>query len=331
MSADKIDTPVMVLLDTVSDGDKVVPTTGSLKLMGLARNLTSSHVFALALDQRIVTEAVLSAGADTVLIARAEGFSSRIPAAVADALLAACATSPQPFGAVLAESNYLGKAASAIFAVRQGSGAVADIASLAVSAGSLVATKSVLAGTWSTDVQITRGVPMFAVRAGVGALIEYYSTAEQQVRQLDFELSPAARSVVVQSSTRAPQGERIGLGEADVAVVAGRGIDGDTELVFALADILGAGVGATRVVCDEGWLPRSTQIGQTGLSISPKLYIGLGVSGAVHHTCGMLGSQRIVAVVDDPDAPILELADFAVVGDVSEVIPQAIRALSGEE
>ena len=97
--------------------------------------------------------------------------------------------------------------------------------------------------------------------------------------------------------------------------------------VRSLADALGGAVGATRVACDEGWAPRAEQIGQTGLTVTPNLYIGLGVSGAIHHTVGMQSAAHIVAVCDDPDAPIFEIADFGVVGDVTEVVPAALAII----
>ena len=118
------------------------------------------------------------------------------------------------------------------------------------------------------------------------------------------------------------------LAQARTVVVGGRGVDGDFDLVHSLADPLGAAVGATRVACDEGWIESSAQIGQTGLSIAPRLYIGLGVSGAVHHTSGIQGAGTIVAVCDDSEAPIFEMADYGVVGDVREVVPQLVEELA---
>ena len=102
-------------------------------------------------------------------------------------------------------------------------------------------------------------------------------------------------------------------------------MDGDFDLVRSLAEPLNAAVGATRVACDEGWIERSAQIGQTGETVSPRLYIGLGVSGAVHHTSGIQGAGTVVAICDDSEAPIFEMADFGVVGDVTEVVPPARR------
>ena len=112
----------------------------------------------------------------------------------------------------------------------------------------------------------------------------------------------------------------------------GRGTEGDFSVVEELADVLGGAVGATRVATDEGWIGHDAQIGQTGVTIAPRLYVGVGVSGAVHHRGGMQASGTIVAINSDPDAPIFEIADFGVVGDLFTVVPQAaaeIRRLKG--
>ena len=143
---------------------------------------------------------------------------------------------------------------------------------------------------------------------------------------LAVELSPEASAIQVVSSVPDEE-EGVSLTDASTVVCGGRGVDGDFELVRSVAQALGGAVGATRVACDEGWAPRSEQIGQTGLTVTPNLYIGLGVSGAIHHTVGMQSSAHIVAVCDDPDAPIFEIADFGVVGDVTEVVPAALAAI----
>ena len=162
------------------------------------------------------------------------------------------------------------------------------------------------------------GEPACAALAGAGA------TRLLTAEPLEVPVSAEAAAVRLVSREATSVASGPALTEARTVVVGGRGVDGDFDLVRSLAEPLGAAVGATRVACDEGWAPRGEQIGQTGLSVSPNLYVGLGVSGAVHHTVGMQSSAHIVAVCDDPDAPIFELADFGVVGDVAEVVPQAL-------
>ncbi|WP_454925597.1 electron transfer flavoprotein subunit alpha/FixB family protein, partial [Actinomyces gerencseriae] len=153
-------------------------------------------------------------------------------------------------------------------------------------------------------------------------------SAALRAAPLDVPLSAEAAAVRLVSRERAAATAGPDLAGARTVVVGGRGVDGDFDLVRSLADSLGAAVGATRVACDEGWVERSAQIGQTGETISPRLYIGLGVSGAVHHTSGIQGAGTIVAVCDDSEAPIFEMADFGVVGDVTEVVPQLVSELA---
>lgn len=117
------------------------------------------------------------------------------------------------------------------------------------------------------------------------------------------------------------------LTQAEVVVCVGRGVGPDHTQAQQLAERLGGVLGATRVVCDEGWAPRAAQIGQTGVSVSPRLYIGLGVSGAIHHTSGITGASQIVAICDDPDAPIFELCDRGLVGKLEEILPELLKAL----
>lgn len=328
MSQERLLTPLLVQVDHELDGSL---TVASAKLLALASWLTDNQIVVLSLTDPDVAE-LAALGADRVFVATADGFSPRVPAAVADALGAAADLLGEDLGAVFLSSSYLGRAASAMFAAKRETGASVDVASVDVEDGTLICRKSALAGTWTTSVTVDEGTPVLAIRPGVGLEPDRaQSGVASSVEPLEFELSSGAAGVVVESSQRQPAGARISLSDSDVAVVAGRGIDGNVALVEELADALGGAIGATRVVCDEGWLPRSAQIGQTGVSIAPKLYIGLGVSGAVHHTCGMLASERIVAVVDDPDAPILELADFAVIGDLNQVVPQALADLANED
>ena len=286
-----LDAPVLVLVDV--DGAR--PTGPALELATAARTLTAGDVVTLATgpvddDARA---ALAAAGATRLLEADLGG--ERTQAGVAADALAAAVTLVVP-GAVLVTSDYRGKEVAARTAVLLDSACTGDVADLHVAGGHLRASKLVLSGSWSTTVSVAADVehpPVVAVRPG---------------------------SVEVAVGGAAPL-------PVEIVVVGGRGVDGDFELVHSLADPLGAAVGATRVACDEGWIGRSAQIGQTGVSIAPRLYIGLGVSGAVHHTSGIQGAGTVVAVCDDSEAPIFEMADFGVVGDVVEVVPQLVDEL----
>lgn len=229
--------------------------------------------------------------------------------------------------AILLASSYLGKEIAANAAVDLASGVLTDVDALNVSAdGKLAITKAVFSGTWATQGAVIRGIPVIALRPTAVTAAPVEDAPVASVAPLHIEIpSRARRTRVISRTPRTSEGPN--LTESQVVVCGGRGTNGDFTGVRELADLLGGAVGATRVACDEGWIERSAQIGQTGETVAPKLYIGLGVSGAVHHTTGMQASDTIVAVVDDPEAPILELADFAVVGELETVLPQAIEAL----
>ncbi|GAA4288455.1 electron transfer flavoprotein subunit alpha/FixB family protein [Georgenia daeguensis] len=315
----ELDRPLLVVVDHV-DG---ALTTPSAEVLTLARSLTTGGVSAVALEAPD-TAALARYGAGVVLVPELDGLSSTVSAVAAEAVLAAVAQA-RP-AAVLLVSSFAGKEIAARLAVALDSGAVVDASGVTVEAGALVASKVVLQGTWETTCEVTRGVPVIAVKPTVVEAVAV-DGPEPEVVAVPVEFSAPARAVRVLSRTEHPRGGRAPLGEARTVVVGGRGVEGDFSLVTELADELGAAVGATRVATDEGWIEHAAQVGQTGVTISPRLYIGIGVSGAIHHTAGMQAAQTIVAVNSDPEAPIFEMADLGIVGDLNDVLPQAIEEL----
>lgn len=324
------DAPVLVVTDhTGDDTAGYTLTLASAQLLTLARSLTTGPVVAVALNPTPDLDALSAQGVAEVLVPGLAGHSPRVSAVVADAVRACLPLVDHP-AALLCVSNYRGREVTARLAAQLDSGAAVDVSALSVEGGELRARKSALAGSWTTHVHVTRGMPVIAVRPSSVEVHDAPRPSQPARRDVDVDFSPEALAVTVESSLAQADTGRVSLTEAQVVVVGGRGTDGDFGPVEALADALGGAVGATRVASDEGWVPRALQIGQTGVSVAPKLYVGLGVSGAIHHTVGMQSAQHVVAVCDDPDAPIFELADFGVVGDLFEVVPQAIEALRRE-
>ncbi len=311
--------PVAVVVDHL-DG---ALTTPSAEVLTQARALTSAGVVAISLDAPDVT-ALGRYGVAAVYAPQLGDLSSTVSAVAAEAVLAASAAAHPE--AVLMVSSFAGKELAARLAVAFDSGAIVDATGITVDEDGLLASKTVLQGSWDTTCRVVRGTPVLALKPTVIEAEEVDEPTTPQVLDVPVDFSQTARQVAVLSRTPHPRG-RAPLAEARTVVAGGRGTEGDFTLINALADELEATVGATRVATDEGWIDHASQIGQTGVTISPRLYIGAGISGAIHHTAGMQSAQTIVAINNDPEAPIFEMADLGIVGDLNDVIPQAVEEL----
>lgn len=309
----------------LSDG---APSATAVELLTAARSLTSAAVVAVV-SGKVDAAAWGNYGASRVLVADYAGADELVSAAGADAVIAA-AHEVKP-ALILLGSDHRAKEIAGRAAVKLASACIADAACLEVVDQHVRASKLVLSGSWNTtfDLRADSGAnpPLVCLRAGA-VEAEPCGGVAAQVETLAVSVSQAAKRVEVVSHTEDEAAAGPQLAQARTVVVGGRGVDGDFDLVRSLAQLLNGAVGATRVACDEGWIERSAQVGQTGETIAPRLYIGLGVSGAVHHTSGIQGAGTIVAICDDSEAPIFEMADFGVVGDVSTVVPQLIEELA---
>ncbi|PBC77045.1 electron transfer flavoprotein alpha subunit apoprotein [Streptomyces sp. TLI_235] len=294
----------------------------SLELLTLARRIGEPSAVVLGAGSAAADISAKAAeyGAAKVYVVDGAEFSDLLVVPKVDAL-AQIAKAKRP-GAVLVTSSGEGKEVAARVALRLGSGIITDAVDLTDEGSGPVATQSAFAASFQVTSTVTKGVPVITVKpnatspapAPVASTVEHVS--------VDFT-GRSAR--VVQRTARVSTG-RPELTEAAIVVSGGRGV-GAAEgfgVVEELADVLGAAVGASRAAVDAGWYPHTNQVGQTGKQVSPQLYVAAGISGAIQHRAGMQTSKTIVAVNKDPEAPIFELADHGVVGDLFQVLPQLI-------
>ncbi len=241
--------------------------------------------------------------------------------------LAAAAESLSPSAIVVAHSSD-GREIAARLAARNGWGLLVDAVDVALDGGSVVATHSVFGGAYSVTASAPDGPVVVTLRAGSIEDRAPGSTAKVTTQPIEIDASRYAEIVSVDEAVSASS--RPELRGAAKVVSGGRGLGSKEKFVLVeeLADALGAAVGASRAAVDAGYVPQSSQVGQTGVTVAPQLYVALGISGAIQHRAGMQTAKTIVAINKDADAPIFDIADFGVVGDVFVVVPQLIEAIS---
>jgi len=306
-------TEILVLVDHV-DGAVRKPT---LELLTIARRLGQPSAVFLGAGVADATETLARFGAAKVYVVEAPELDKYLVAPKAEAL-AAVAAQASP-AAILVTSHAEGKEIAARVAVKLGSGIITDAVDVDADG---VASQSVFAGSFLVTSKVTHGAPVIAVKPNAAAPVE--SPAAAAVENVAVTFSEAATKAEITAVAPRAKSGRPELTEAAIVVSGGRGVGGTDGfgVIEALADALGAAVGASRAATDAGWYPHAFQVGQTGKTVSPQLYIANGISGAIQHRAGMQTSKTIVAVNKDAEAPIFELADYGVVGDLFNVVPQ---------
>jgi electron transfer flavoprotein alpha subunit len=292
------------------------------ELLTLARRFGEPSVVWAGPGADAGRERLAEFGAATVYVAGGEELDEYVAAPKAE-LLAALVAEKSP-AAVLVASTAEGREVAARLAVKTGSGVITDAVDLGEG---LVAEQSIFGGAIVVQSKVRTGTPIVAVRPN--AVAPEPAPGAAQLENVGIEVSDAAKSARVTERVVQERGERPELTEASIVVSGGRGVGSadNFALIEKLADSLGAAVGASRAATDAGWYPHQFQVGQTGKTVSPQLYVAVGISGAIQHRAGMQTSKTIMVVNKDAEAPIFELADFGVVGDLFQVVPQLTEAI----
>jgi electron transfer flavoprotein alpha subunit len=306
---------VLVLVDA-ANGTLKKSTT---ELLTAARSLgePSAVVIGAPGTAQALADQLAEYGAAKVYVAEGDDYEQH-PVAPKAEVLAQLASQASP-AAILVASTPENKEIAARTAFKIGAGFLSDAVEIAED-GSV--TQSIFGGAVSVTAKAARGIPVISLRANSVPATPQPAAAEQV--PVEVSLSESAKAARITDRVEEAKGSRPSLQDASVIVSGGRGVGSadNFKVVEQVADALGAAVGASRAATDAGWVPHTMQVGQTGVTVAPQLYIALGISGAIQHRAGMQTSKTIVAVNKDPEAPIFELADFGVVGDLFQVAPQ---------
>ncbi|WP_326825271.1 electron transfer flavoprotein subunit alpha/FixB family protein [Streptosporangium sp. NBC_01756] len=305
---------ILVLVEHVEGQVKKV----TLELLTLARKLgTPSAVWTGPGYSPDAKARLAEYGAEKIYLADSADIADYVVAPKAE-LLAQLVSEKSP-AAVLVAATAEAKEIAGRLAIKIDSGVLTDVVGLQ---DGLVAEQSIFGGGVNVQSRVTKGTPIVAVRPNATPIEAAAGAGAEE--QVSVTVSEAAKGARVVERVKEEKGARPELTEAAIVVSGGRGV-GSAEnfsIIEKLADSLGAAVGASRAATDAGWYPHQFQVGQTGKTVSPQLYIAAGISGAIQHRAGMQTAKTIVAINKDPEAPIFELADFGVVGDLNQVVPQ---------
>ena len=317
---------VLVLVE-LADGR---PAAGTGELLAAAARIGEPAVVVVVEPGATVPADSLGAlGAHTVFVAGLAGADSLLVTPQVAALQAA-ALAAGDVAAVIVGNSIDSREAAARLAVRLGGAFQSDVVDLTAGGSGILVTQQAFGGAFTVTAAAARGIPVISLRQG--SIDGAAPAAAGTVHELDVTADAAAAQITARHE-QTQASERPSLQTANIVVSGGRGLGSKEKFVLVeqLADALGAAVGASRAAVDAGYCEHNMQVGQTGVTVSPNLYIAVGISGAIQHRAGMQSAKTIVAINKDADSPIFDVADFGVVGDLFTVVPQLIEAVKARK
>ena len=291
------------------------------ELLTLARSIGQAHavIAGTSSDLDVATPQLNNFGAGVITLLESSAINEHPSSAIAGALADLAQTiNPK---AILLPSTARGKEIAGRLAVRCESGIITD--AIAVDSD-FVTTQSIFGGSYTVKAKVNQGIPVITLRPGS---VEPAASVPAAIKLEGDDNS----LVTIKNVKPKVKGARPELTEAKIVVSGGRGIDGDWSNVEKFADSLGAAIGASRAAVDAGWCSHDMQVGQTGKTVSPDLYVACGISGAIQHKAGMQTAKNIVVINKDPEAPLFEIADFGIVGDLASVLSKASELINARK
>lgn len=314
-------TKILFLVD--HDGSKVAKTPGELATFAKRAGSAIGVILANNGAGDALAAQLSGTEIDRLIVVENDEISKHGIAAAVSALAQVVAKEKPE--AILVASSARGKEIAGRLALRIAGGVITDATDFR---SDLSTTQSVFGGSFTVNAKVKVGTPVISIRPS--SIEAGVASAAASIEKLEVSIEARDKTVTISNSQPPVKGGRPDLTEAKIVISGGRGTNGNFAEVEAMADLIGAAVGASRAATDAGWYPHTHQVGQTGKTVSPQLYIACGISGAIQHRAGMQTSKTIVAINKDPEAPIFDLADFGVVGDLFAVLPQAREALKAK-